>query len=34
MLLAHRDGAKAFTGTYLTDVSVLEAQEDRRPGFP
>jgi TetR/AcrR family transcriptional regulator, tetracycline repressor protein len=28
-LLAHRDGAKVFTGTYLTDASVLEAQEDR-----
>ncbi len=26
-LLAHRDGAKLFSGTYLTDVSVLEAQE-------
>ena len=28
ILLAHRDGAKLFSGTYLTDVSVLEAQED------
>jgi TetR/AcrR family transcriptional regulator, tetracycline repressor protein len=27
-LLAHRDGAKVFTGTYLTDASVLEAQEE------
>jgi TetR/AcrR family transcriptional regulator, tetracycline repressor protein len=27
-LLAHRDGAKVFSGTYLTDASVLEAQED------
>ncbi|HEY7147609.1 MAG TPA: TetR/AcrR family transcriptional regulator C-terminal domain-containing protein [Streptosporangiaceae bacterium] len=26
-LLAHRDGAKVFTGTYLTDASVLENQE-------
>ncbi|HEY1318638.1 MAG TPA: TetR/AcrR family transcriptional regulator C-terminal domain-containing protein [Streptosporangiaceae bacterium] len=26
-LLSHRDGAKVFTGTYLTDTSVLEAQE-------
>jgi TetR/AcrR family transcriptional regulator, tetracycline repressor protein len=26
-LLAHRDGAKVFSGTYLTDASVLEAQE-------
>jgi TetR/AcrR family transcriptional regulator, tetracycline repressor protein len=26
-LLAHRDGAKVFTGTYLTDTGVLEAQE-------
>ena len=26
-LLAHRDGAKVFTGTYLTDPGVLEAQE-------
>jgi AcrR family transcriptional regulator len=28
-LLAHRDGAKVFSGTYLTDSGVLEAQEDR-----
>jgi TetR/AcrR family transcriptional regulator, tetracycline repressor protein len=28
-LLAHRDGAKVFSGTYLTDPSVLEAQEER-----
>jgi TetR/AcrR family tetracycline transcriptional repressor len=28
-LLAHRDGAKVFSGTYLTDPGVLEAQEDR-----
>jgi TetR/AcrR family transcriptional regulator, tetracycline repressor protein len=28
-LLAHRDGAKVFSGTYLTDTSVLEAQEER-----
>lgn len=28
-LLAHRDGAKVFSGTYLTDAGVLEAQEDR-----
>jgi AcrR family transcriptional regulator len=27
-LLAHRDGARLFSGTYLTDVSVLEAQEE------
>jgi AcrR family transcriptional regulator len=27
-LLAHRDGAKVFTGTYLTDPGVLESQED------
>ena len=27
-LLAHRDGAKVFSGTYLTDASVLKAQED------
>ena len=26
-LLRHRDGAKAFSGTYLTDASVLAAQE-------
>ena len=26
-LLSHRDGAKAFSGTYLTDVGVLERQE-------
>ena len=26
-LLSHRDGAKVFSGTYLTDASVLEAQE-------
>ena len=26
-LLAHRDGAKVFSGTYLTDASLLEAQE-------
>ena len=26
-LLAHRDGAKAFSGTYLTDVGVLQRQE-------
>jgi AcrR family transcriptional regulator len=28
-LLSHRDGAKVFSGTYLTDASVLEAQEQR-----
>jgi hypothetical protein len=28
-LLAHRDGAKVFSGTYLTDPGVLEAQQDR-----
>jgi hypothetical protein len=28
-LLAHRDGAKVFSGTYLTDASVLAAQEAR-----
>jgi TetR/AcrR family tetracycline transcriptional repressor len=28
-LLAHRDGAKVFSGTYLTDTGALEAQEDR-----
>lgn len=27
LLLAHRDGAKVFTGTYLTDPEVLRAQE-------
>ena len=26
-LLAHRDGARVFSGTYLTDPAVLEAQE-------
>src|SRR5262245_2722718 len=26
-LLYHRDGAKVFSGTYLTDASVLQAQE-------
>jgi len=26
-LLSHRDGAKAFTGTYLTDADVLQRQE-------
>jgi TetR/AcrR family tetracycline transcriptional repressor len=26
-LLAHRDGAKAFSGTYLTDPAVLSAQQ-------
>src|ERR1039457_3220366 len=26
-LLAHRDGAKVFSGTYLTDAGVLESQE-------
>ncbi|GAA4853159.1 TetR/AcrR family transcriptional regulator C-terminal domain-containing protein [Luteimicrobium xylanilyticum] len=26
-LLSHRDGARLFAGTYLTDVTVLEAQE-------
>gem|GEM_PF-164056 len=26
-LLSHRDGAKAFSGTYLTDVAVLQRQE-------
>jgi AcrR family transcriptional regulator len=26
-LLRHRDGAKLFSGTYLTDVTVLQAQE-------
>jgi TetR/AcrR family tetracycline transcriptional repressor len=26
-LLSHRDGAKAFSGTYLTDVGVLQRQE-------
>ena len=28
-LLAHRDGAKVFSGTYLTDAGALQAQEDR-----
>jgi AcrR family transcriptional regulator len=27
-LLKHRDGAKVFSGTYMTDASVLAAQED------
>jgi hypothetical protein len=27
ILLSHRDGAKVFSGTYLTDVSILEQQE-------
>jgi AcrR family transcriptional regulator len=27
-LLAHRDGAKVFSGTYLMDASLLERQED------
>jgi AcrR family transcriptional regulator len=26
-LLSHRDGAKAFSGTYITDVGVLQRQE-------
>jgi TetR/AcrR family transcriptional regulator, tetracycline repressor protein len=26
-LLSHRDGAKAFSGTYMTDVGVLQQQE-------
>lgn len=26
-LLSHRDGAKAFSGTYMTDVGVLQRQE-------
>jgi TetR/AcrR family transcriptional regulator, tetracycline repressor protein len=26
-LLSHRDGAKVFSGTYLTDVTVLQRQE-------
>ena len=28
ILLSHRDGAKVFTGTYLTDADVLRAQEE------
>ena len=28
ILLSHRDGAKVFTGTYLTDTEVLRAQEE------
>jgi TetR/AcrR family transcriptional regulator, tetracycline repressor protein len=27
ILLSHRDGAKVFTGTYLTDPEILRAQE-------
>jgi TetR/AcrR family tetracycline transcriptional repressor len=27
-LLAHRDGAKVFSGTYLTDNALLAAQEE------
>lgn len=27
VLMSHRDGARLFSGTYLTDVSILEAQE-------
>lgn len=27
-LLAHRDGARAFSGTYLTDPAVLQGQEE------
>jgi len=27
-LLAHRDGAKVFSGTYLTDASILQQQEE------
>jgi AcrR family transcriptional regulator len=27
ILLSHRDGAKVFTGTYLTDTDLLRAQE-------
>jgi AcrR family transcriptional regulator len=27
-LLAHRDGARAFSGTYLTDPTVLQRQEE------
>ena len=28
ILLSHRDGAKVFTGTYLTDTEMLRAQEE------
>jgi TetR/AcrR family transcriptional regulator, tetracycline repressor protein len=28
ILLSHRDGAKVFTGTYLTDADLLRAQEE------
>ena len=28
ILLSHRDGAKVFTGTYLTDTEVLRGQEE------
>jgi TetR/AcrR family tetracycline transcriptional repressor len=27
-LIAHRDGARLFSGTYLTDTSIFEAQEE------
>jgi TetR/AcrR family transcriptional regulator, tetracycline repressor protein len=27
VLLSHRDGAKVFSGTYLTDVAILQRQE-------
>lgn len=28
ILMSHRDGARLFSGTYLTDASILEAQEE------
>jgi TetR/AcrR family tetracycline transcriptional repressor len=33
VLLRHRDGATLFSGTYLTDVAVLEAQEKPLAAF-
>lgn len=38
-LLAHRDGARVFSGTFLTDAAVLRSQEDglawmQGQGFP
>ncbi len=32
-LLRHRDGAKAFSGTYLTDAGVLASQEETIRGW-
>jgi TetR/AcrR family transcriptional regulator, tetracycline repressor protein len=32
-LLSHREGAKVFSGTFLTDMSILEKQESRLQGM-